>query len=83
MQQDIQPVTGGGMTNPSIEALKKQMHDEEREVEAMENKIAFADLSTTYPHEYTAMRTEQEHHRQSALKCKASLDDESARPKTD
>jgi hypothetical protein len=52
---------------PSIEPLLKEIHD-------VECKIQFADLKTTYPHEYAAMRSEQENHRQQVLHYKASLD---------
>jgi hypothetical protein len=64
------------MPDSSIEPLKKQMHEAEREVDAIECKIQFADLKTTYPDEYSAMRTEQEQHRQQILKAKASIDDQ-------
>jgi len=49
------------MSDSSIEQLKKQMHEAEREIDALECKIQFADLKTSYPDEYSAMRTEQEH----------------------
>jgi len=64
------------MRDPSIEPLKKQMHEAEREVDAIECKIQSADLKTTYSDEYNAMRAEQEQHRQHALKAKASIDDQ-------
>jgi hypothetical protein len=50
------------MSDSSIEQLKKQMHEAEREIDALECKIQFADLKTSYPDEYSAMRTEQEQH---------------------
>jgi hypothetical protein len=64
------------MADSSIEPLKKQMHEAEREIDAIECKIQFADLKTTYPDEYSGMRTEQERHRQQILKAKASIDDQ-------
>jgi hypothetical protein len=65
---------GGYVGKPSIKPLLKEIHDAEREIDAIECKIQFADLKTTYPHEYAAMRSEQENHRQQILHCKASLD---------
>ena len=59
------------MRDSSIEPLKKQMHEAEVEVDAIECKIQSADLKTTYSQEYNAMRAEQEQHRQHALKAKA------------
>jgi hypothetical protein len=64
----------GCVVKPSIEPLFKEIHDAEREIDAIEWKIQFADLKKTYPHEYAAMRSEQENHRQQILHCKASLD---------
>jgi hypothetical protein len=64
------------MRDSSIEPLKKQMHEAEVEVDAIECKIQSADLKTTYSEEYNAMRAEQEQHRQHALKAKASIDDQ-------
>jgi hypothetical protein len=64
------------MSNPSHEPLKKQMHEAETEIDAIENKIADADDTDTYPADYAAMRSEQEKQRQRALKCKASIDDQ-------
>jgi hypothetical protein len=64
------------MRDSSIEPLKKQMHEAEVEVDAIECKIQSADLKTTYSDEYNAMRAEQEQHRQHALKAKASIDDQ-------
>ena len=52
------------------------MHEAEREIDALERKIQFADLKTTYSDEYSGMRTEQEQHRQQILKAKASIDNE-------
>jgi hypothetical protein len=63
------------MSNPAHEPLKKQMHEAEREIDAIENKIANADDSDTYPADYAAMRSEEEAQRQRALKCKAEIDD--------
>ena len=62
------------MSNPAHEPLKKQMHEAEGEIDAIENKIANADDSNTYPADYAAMRSEQEKQRQHLLKCKASID---------
>jgi hypothetical protein len=64
------------MSNPIHEPLKKEMHEAEREIDAIENKIANADDSNTYPADYAAMRSEQEQQRQHILKCKASIDDQ-------
>jgi hypothetical protein len=64
------------MSNPAHEPLKKQMHEAETEIDAIENRIAGADDSITYPADYAAMRAEQEAQRQRALKCKASIDDQ-------
>jgi hypothetical protein len=64
------------MSNPAHEPLKKQMHEAEREIDAIENKIANADDSDTHPADYAAMRSEQEKQRQRALKCQASIDDQ-------
>jgi hypothetical protein len=66
------------MSDTSIDPLKKQIHEAEQDIEAIEYKIKFADLKTTYPDEYNAMRCEQEQHRQQILKCKASIDDQVA-----
>jgi hypothetical protein len=64
------------MSNPDHEPLKKQMHEAEREIDAIENKIANADDSNIYPADYAAMRSEQEKYRQDVLRCKASIDDQ-------
>jgi archaellum component FlaC len=64
------------MSDASIDPLKKQIHEAEEEIEAIECKIRFADLKTTYPDEYNAMRCEQEQHRQQILKSNASIDDQ-------
>src|SRR5450755_3293258 len=64
------------MSNPIHEPLKKEMHEAERGIDAIENKIANADDSDTSPADYAAMRSEQETQRQRALKCKASIDDQ-------
>lgn len=63
------------MSDPSSEALKKQINYELREIEAIEDEIAQCDDSKTYPPDYAIMRSKQEKHRQEALKCKASLDE--------
>jgi hypothetical protein len=39
------------MSDASIDPLKKQIHEAEEEIEAIECKIRFADLKTTYPDE--------------------------------
>lgn len=62
------------MTDPDIEALKKRLHEEERDIDAVECKIQHADLKTTYPQEYAEIRLEQEEHRQRALHCKTEID---------
>jgi hypothetical protein len=69
------------MSDKTIDPLKKQIHEAEREIDALECKIRFADLKTTYPDEYDAMRSEQEQHRQQILKSKASIDDQVAAEK--
>jgi archaellum component FlaC len=66
------------MSDASIDPLKKQIHEAEEEIEAIECKIRFADLKTTYPDEYNAMRCEQEQYRQKILKSNASIDDQIA-----
>jgi len=63
------------MSNPTHEPLKKEMHEAEREIDAIENKIANADDSDTYPADYAAMRSEQEKQRQHILECKSEIDD--------
>jgi hypothetical protein len=63
------------MSNPAHEPMKKQMHEAEREIDVIENKIADADDSDTYPADYAAMRSEQEKQRQCALKFKAEIDE--------
>jgi predicted nucleic acid-binding Zn-ribbon protein len=62
------------MIDPAIEPLKKKLHNEEREIEALECKVQQADLRTAYPQEYAEIRSEQEEHRQQALECKAEID---------
>jgi hypothetical protein len=64
------------MSNPTHESLKKEMHEAEREIDAIENRIANADDSNTSPADYAEMRSEQEAQRQRALECKASIDDQ-------
>jgi hypothetical protein len=66
---------GGIATNLFIESLKSQIHKAEQEIDGLECKIQFADLRTTYPHEYAQMRSVQELHRQEILKCAASMQD--------
>jgi hypothetical protein len=66
------------MSDTFIDPLKKQILDAEEEIEAIECKIGFADLKTTYPDEYSAMRCEQEQHRRQILKSSASIDDQVA-----
>jgi hypothetical protein len=61
---------------PVLEPLTKQMHEAEREIDAIENKIGNADDSTTYPADYAAMRSEQEKRRQQVLNCKASINEQ-------
>lgn len=62
------------MTSPDIEPLRKRLHEEERDIDALECKIQHADLKTTYPQEYAEIRLEQEVHRQRALHCKTEID---------
>jgi hypothetical protein len=62
------------MTNRDIEPLKKKLHEEERDIDALECKIQHADLKTTYPQEYADIRFQQEEHRQRALHFKAEID---------
>jgi hypothetical protein len=66
------------MSDTSIDPLKKQIHEAEDEIEAIECKIRFADLKTTYLDDYNAMRCEQEQHRQQILKSNVSIDDQVA-----
>jgi hypothetical protein len=61
------------MSGTSIDPLKKQIHESEEEIEAIECKIRFADLKTTYPDEYNAMRCEQERQRQQILNAKRQV----------
>ena len=63
------------MHESQIPPLLKEIHEAEDEIEAIECKIQFADLTTTYPNEYAKMRTEQEQQRQQLLKCENSLED--------
>jgi hypothetical protein len=63
------------LAHPNDHPLVKQIHDCEREIDAIESRIQAADLKRTYPHEYSAMRLEQEVHRQDILKCKKEIDD--------
>jgi archaellum component FlaC len=63
------------MPDASIDPLKKQIHEAEEEIEALECKIRSADLKTTYPDEYNAMHCEQEQHRQQILKSNTSIDE--------
>jgi hypothetical protein len=72
------PEVEESMSDTSIDPLKKQIHEAEDEIEAIECKIRFADLKTTYPDEYNAMRCEQEQHRQQILKSNVSIDDQVA-----
>jgi hypothetical protein len=76
-------VHGGRVTDPSTEPLRKEIHEAEREIDALECKIQFADLKTTYPHEYAEMRSEQEKHRQHILKCQSVLNEQVAAEQTD
>jgi hypothetical protein len=66
------------MSDTSIDSLKKQIYEAEQEIEAIECKIRFADLKTTYSDEFDAMRSEQEQRRQQILKSKESMDDQVA-----
>jgi hypothetical protein len=62
------------MPESRIPPVLKEIHQVEDEIEAIECKIQFADLTTTYPIEYAEMRTEQEQQRQQLLKCGSSLE---------
>jgi hypothetical protein len=57
----------------SYESLLKQIQYAEREIEAIETKIANCDDSETSPAEYAQMRSEQERNRQCILKCRAEM----------
>jgi hypothetical protein len=71
------------MIDPAIEPLKKKLHNEEREIEALECTVQHADLRTAYPQEYAEIRFEQEEHRQQALRCKAEMDQKIATVQAD
>jgi hypothetical protein len=62
------------LANLSDNPLVKQIHEAEREIACIESKIETAELNDAYPHEFAAMRSEQEHHRQDLLKCKTDID---------
>ena len=55
------------------ESMLKEMHSAETGIEAVAAKIANADDADTYPSDYAAMRSEQEQHRQQALKCWSAI----------
>ena len=61
------------MTPPSHDELKKQIHRDETQIDAIANKIDNPSDFGTYQSEY-ASRTEQEAYRQDILKCKSVLD---------
>jgi hypothetical protein len=62
------------MADPNHADLVGQIRASEREIDALANKIANADESTTQPADFAAMRIEQEDHRQRILKCKSAID---------
>lgn len=62
------------MSLPNDHPLIREIHQAEREIEALESKIQFADLKTTYPSEYEQMRSAQEQYRQHILRCKTEID---------
>jgi hypothetical protein len=62
------------MADPNHAELIEHIHSSEREIDALENKIANSDDATTIPADYSAMRTQQEEHRQRILKCKSDID---------
>jgi hypothetical protein len=61
------------MNPPSHEELKKQIHRDENQIDAITNKIDNSGNFGTYQSEY-ASRSEQEAYRQDILKCKSVLD---------
>ncbi|NYF91521.1 hypothetical protein HDF08_003623 [Edaphobacter lichenicola] len=62
------------MADPNHADLVDQIRTSEHETEALANRIANADESTTEPAEFAAMRAEQEHHRKHILQCKSEID---------
>jgi len=62
------------MADPNNAALIDQIHKSEREIDALENRIANLDDSIAYSADHAAMRTVQEEHRQRILKCKSDID---------
>jgi hypothetical protein len=64
---------GGAMSPPSHDELKKQIHRDENQIDAITNKIETSGDFGIYQSEY-ASRTEQEAYRQDILKCKSVLD---------
>jgi hypothetical protein len=61
------------MNPPSHDELKKQIHRDENQIDAIANKMDNPSDFGTYQSEY-ASRTEQEAYRQDILKCKSVLD---------
>ena len=61
------------MSPPSHDELKKQIHRDENQIDAIANKMDNPSDFGTYQSEY-ASRTEQEAYRQDILKCKSVLD---------
>jgi hypothetical protein len=61
------------MTPPSHDELKKQIHRDENQIDAIANKMDNPSDFGSYQSEY-ASRTEQEAYRQDILKCKSVLD---------
>jgi hypothetical protein len=59
--------------NTSQEALLKQVQLAEREIEAIETKIANCDDFETSPGEYAEMRAEQERNRRRILECRSEM----------
>jgi len=63
------------MADPNHAELVNQIHSSEREIDALENRIANLDDSIVYSADCAAMRNEQEEHRQRILKWKSDIDE--------
>jgi hypothetical protein len=61
------------MADPNHVDLVDQIRTSEREIDALANKIANADESTTQPADFAAMRNEQEE-QQRILKCESAIE---------
>ena len=64
------------MFTPAHQALLKEISFSEREIDAIENKIANNDEFAKDPAEFSAMRREQEQNRQRILKCRETMTQE-------